>query len=180
MAATERSYLKARLWMAARKLDAEADVRTAVVEVNDRDGTNAEHAGTPEYASTRHLNDAQLRELAERFRARASEPPLRRARARRRGRADNVTVLVSREELHYLERLAGALVAAGVWRTQDALEGFMARQTRGRGIRTHVDASKLITPMESMLKKAGWSCSRDGRHFAAKVWVAPATKGTSE
>jgi hypothetical protein len=166
--ASEVDYLKSRIWMSARKLEGgEALVRRAVIALNERDGTNQTLFPSSGYGSTRFLSEAQLRELAQDFRHRAGDPPLR--RPRRGGR--NLVAIATPAERTYVAEVARLLE----W-TPDGLTKFIERQTRRRELRTHADVTRVLTPLEAILKKKGWTCTRspvDG----AKHW-SPAQEKT--
>ena len=167
------------LWGAVKKLrEGEAALRDAVVVMNIRDDTNAEHAGTAEYSSTRHLSNAQLAELADRFRRAAGLPPPSRqesgprgGRARRpESAANDVAYLASEGERSYALDLFRVLG----W-TDEARDGFIARQTHGRGLGTHAGCNAVIAPLERIARSKGFQIVEERR---VKRIVAPATAVT--
>ena len=162
------------LWGAVKKLrEGEAALRDAVAALNQRDGTNAAHVGTDAYGSTRLLTDAQLAELADRFRRSAHLPPPSRQLAGPRGgrarrpevAANDVAYLASEGERSYALDLFRVLG----W-TDEARDAFIARQTHGRGIGTHAGCNAVIAPLERIARSKGFQIVEERR---VKRIVAP-------
>jgi len=145
----------------------EETMREMIAYIRQEDGTGQE-LNSEDYVSTRKLSDEQFQHLLSMVRSKSNAPRKR----RRRSRAGNVTYMVTDGERKYINFMAGALG----W-SEDALQGFVARQTRGKGIRTHRQASAVMEPMERLLKERGWSLSegKGGR----KWWDKPAKKEAS-
>ncbi len=145
------------LWCTARRIEnGEAVIREHVRRMHDRDRTNQDARGTPEYGSTRRLSDVQWSELCEIVaRLAGRSAPADRARGPRGGRprresGGRAIYLVSPAEREYIDHLASLLG----W-SAEALDRFTARQTRGSGLRTHRDATAVIAPLERMCRQAG-------------------------
>ncbi len=164
------------LWSAARQLeDGEAVIREHVRRLNERDGTNAGARGTPEYSSTRKLSDRQFSELLDVVAGLTGRTPQAfRPRGPRGGRprresGGRATYLVTPAERTYVTYLLDLLE----W-SPGARDKFIARQTRGAGIRTHRDASAVIEPLERMCRAKGHVLDESQR---VKRWRAPAAAG---
>ncbi len=172
---TDRAAALRLLWAAVRRIpDGEEILRDRVAALNERDKTNTDVRGTPEYGSTKRLTERQLYELAEQLRALAQLPaPSRYARGPRGGRARrpspddprSVIHLATKGERDYVEHLFGLLK----W-SADARERFIARQTKGAGLRTHRACSAVVEPLERMLQRAGFMLTERDR---VKRWSPP-------
>jgi hypothetical protein len=168
-----RDAVNRLLWAAAKKLGGEETVRTAVAAINDRDGTNAELRGTPEYSSTKRLTDQQFLELAMDFRRKAKLPmPSLNARAPRDKRprhppsdVNNVIYVATPVEKHYVEYLFDLLS----W-SDEARAAFIERQTKKRGLATHAAVTAVVAPLERLLRERGFRCFERDRQ---KTWRAP-------
>lgn len=164
-----RRQLTRRLWSAVRRLpQRESTMRDMVAVLRQEDETGRELLGTDEYTSTRRLTVRQLRTLVDRV----EDAGRRAAGPRRRARGPAKMVwFVSEPERKYIRFLAQSLGWSDV-----VLEEFALRQTGGRGVRTHKDASAAIEPMERMLRdERGWTCTEaHGR----KWWDPPAATAT--
>lgn len=158
------------LWIAVKHLPGgEPQLRDLVAALNDRDGTNAAAKGSDEYSSTKALSDAQFNQLLDQVVKEAKLPKAPRRARRRRLPAEVATTVVflaTQEELVYVVHLFDLLR----W-GEEARAGFVLRQTKHPEIKTHWDASRVIEPLERMLKRKGFSLD-EGQ--GKKVWRAPA------
>jgi hypothetical protein len=151
----KRAARNRQLWSLVRKLPGgEPQLRDLVAVLRTEDGSGQELIGTEEYTSTRLLTDAQFSALLQMVRDKTGWRPSRRSDG-------NVLWLVSAAERKYITFMAVRCLG---W-TQKALEEFVTRQTKGRGLRTHAQASALIEPLERMVQeRGGWVLTEDHGH----------------
>lgn len=139
-----RSALNKLLWVAVKKLPGgEPTLRDMVVHLHQVDGSTPPDGFATD--STRGLSDAQFSRLVDLVLARVGRPtPSRRPRGDQG--APLVTHFATDGEKAQIKEIADQLA----W-TDDTLEEFIRRQTKGRGVRTHRDATAVLTPMKRML-----------------------------
>lgn len=130
-------------------------MRDLVARIHDEDGTGDELRGSDEFTSTRKLTDRQFDKLLALVESR-SKP------SRRRAELGNIVWMASDQERAYVKYMANGLG----WGLAE-LERFILRQTKGKGIRTHRQATAVITPMERLMLERGFLCDEqpDGRKW---------------
>lgn len=156
-----RRALNSRLWGLVRRelAGGEETLRDLVALLRQEDKSGRELAGTERYTSIRLLTDEQLKRLVEMVEERCGK------KRRRSPDGTQVTFLTSPGELRYVSYLAGELG----W-SKEALDAFTARQTEGKGLRTHALVSAVVEPMERMLRERGYTCEESCRR---KWWTQP-------
>lgn len=161
-----RKAANSRLWGMVRSLPGGKEtLRDLVALLRQEDRSGKELLGTEAYCSTRLLTDLQFQRLLQMVAEKVPGRP-----RRRRCLTGNVVWLASGGERRYVNWLARALG----W-TPEALEEFITRQTQGRGIKQHKDASSVIEPMERMLRERGFTCEEaDGKKWWTKKGEASA------
>lgn len=160
-----RKAANRRLWSHVRHLPGgEETLRDMVAQLHQQDGTAKDLVGTDEYTSTRRLTDAQFMRLIERVQEKVDWPKARRSRE------GNVAYLVTEGTREYIRFMAGALKFTG-----EAFDAFVARQTKGKGLKTRRAASAVIEPLERMMRARGWTATEaKGR----KWWDPPREEET--
>ena len=155
-----RKALNRRLWSLVRTLPGgEETMRDMVGQLRQRDGTGKSLLGTDEYTSTRKLTDGQFLRLLELVEEKGGWP------RRRRSNEGNTVWLISDQEKKYIRFLRKALGFS-----DETFDGFVDKQTKGKGIRTHRAASAVIEPLERMLSDRGWMLTETKGH---KWWERP-------
>lgn len=154
-----RKAANSRLWGLVKSLPGgEQTLRDLVAILHQEDGSGKGLLGTKEYCSTRLLTDGQFARLMRMVEEKSTRPK------RRRCLDGNVVWLVSGGELRYVRYLARSLG----W-TKETLQEFISRQTHGRGVKRHQDASAVIEPMERMLRERGYRLTEEkGRKWWSK------------
>jgi len=142
-----RVRLNKLLWVAVKRLDGgEATLRRLVTELHQEDGTTPRDGLPPD--STRGLSDTQHRRLVDRVLAMIGHPGiLARPRSAPGAVAGHFASAGEKAQIQEVARLLG-------W-SDDTLEDFIRRQTKGRGVRTHNDATAVLAPMKRMLRERG-------------------------
>ncbi len=149
-----------RLWSLVRSLPGgEETMRDIVVRIRYEDCQAP--AGQAVDTSTRSLSDAQFALVLDHIEKSVGRPQRRRSTT-----GDAVYPIFDKKgdrRLKYINFMAQQLH----W-SREKKEGFIRRQTKGKGIKTHRLASAVIEPMERMMKQAGRVC--DEKPDGSKWW----------